>query len=119
MKTVILCVICSIVFFVGGYAASSWFLLRSEFGNVTSSAISREFTERSTLYILSKNEQNAKVQSLLEALIFGDIVAMKIGDFSSSTSAEQLCSQLRSLEKSSSATAMFRGELLEVLPKCN
>lgn len=119
MKNFVFPIFCSVVFFIIGYIASSKVLLESEFSEVTSSAVSGTFLERSSLYILASHGEQKKLENLLAILIVGDIASMKMSNFSATRNSEKLCLQLKQLKRSTASDAIFYNELIDVLEKCS
>lgn len=118
MKNLLLYVVCSVVFFAFGYVVSSRALLKAEFSEVTSESISGPFVERSSLYVLARQHDYEKLEKLLETLVSGDIVAMKMAGFSETRNSEKICAQLKRLKESANAEAVFNNDLMDAMHMC-
>lgn len=119
MRNVIVCILCAMVFFALGYLYSSRTILFTEFSETNSNVISRTFLERSYLYTMVKKDDPEKVSGLLESLIYGDLVAMDMVDFSKRENAELFCTQLQRLSKVADENISFFNELEVLLKKCS
>lgn len=117
MKKLLITIIIFLAFFLGYFFASKE-MLATEFMEVNSNALSRSFLERSSLYRLFRQGQDDKLEKTLEALIFGDLVAMGEIGFSSTSNSELLCAQLKELQLVLEGEAFFSSELDRMAEIC-
>lgn len=115
-KIVILCLILGA--FSLGYFFASKAMLTTAFVETNSNVISRSFSERSSLYKLLRRNQNEKAEKTLEALIFGDLMAIGEINFSNTSNFELLCRQLKELQSVSHEENLFSAELEKRVKAC-
>ena len=117
--TKLLIIIVIVMAFFLGYSFASREMLATEFMEVNSNSLSRSFLERSSLYKLLRQDQGNKLEKTLEALIFGDLVAMGEIGFSSTSNSELLCGQLKELQLVLKVEVYFSSELDRIVEFCN
>lgn len=118
MKNIVFVILISIAFFALGYLYSSKSMLFTEFVESNSNLLSKTFLERSSMYLMLRQEKAEKAEKVIESLIFSDLVAMEVIDFSDTSNADIFCSRLVELKKFASDGVIFTDELEGLIKKC-
>ena len=118
MKKILSITLLVLMAFSLGYFFASRGMLTTAFTETSSNVLSRSFIERSSLYKLSRQGQDERLDNALEALILGDLVAMRELGFSNTSNAELLCVQLKELRAILENDVLFSTELDNVLAAC-
>ena len=118
MKNIMFVILISVAFFALGYLYSSKSILFTEFVESNSNILARTFLERSSVYLMLRQEKEGKAEKVIESLIVGDLVAMEAIDFSDTSNAEFFCSRLVELKSFVSEGVVFTDELEKLIKKC-
>ncbi len=109
----------SIIFFPFGYFYASRSTLLTEFVETNSNQLSRSLLERSSLYSLARQKNHEKLEKLLEALIYGDIVSISQLRLLETETSLLYCKELEVLMSNASKEAQFIDDLELLLKACS
>lgn len=119
MKNTIIFLFGAIVFFTLGYLFSARAFLFNEYVETNSNVLSRSFIERSSAYIMLRQDDMEKATKTFESLIYSDLIAMEVIDFSDTSNRVIFCTQLNRLKKSiDNDNVFFTDQLDSLITKC-